>query len=453
MTFDIAIIGGGPGGYTAAEKAAKEGLSVVLFEQDRIGGTCLNRGCIPTKALLHTAEAYAALADAEALGIHVENISVDFAAMHRRKDSVVSALRQGVEKLMKANKVTVVSGTACIQAPSVVSCNGETYEVKDILIATGSKVFYPPIPGIHGPGVYNSDDLLEGEGKALNSLVIIGGGVVGVECACLYRDLGCEVTILEVADHILPPMDREIAQRLTMFLKKQGITVAAKVSVEKIEGEPGAMSVTYRDKKGTSYTVQAEGVLAATGRRANLEGLLSEGLDLQLERGAVVGDYAGCTSIPHIYVIGDAKAGNIQLAHVASAQGENAVAHIVGKPLPLDLSVVPSCVYTNPEIASVGLTEDEAKAAGIKPKCGKILTGANGKCLIEGAESGYVKVVSDSETGRILGAQLVCPRATDMIGELAVAVQKKLTAAELAAVVHAHPTFGEMVYGAVESLR
>ena len=176
MTFDIAIIGGGPGGYTAAEKAAKEGLSVVLFEQDRIGGTCLNRGCIPTKALLHTAEAYAALADAEALGIHVENISVDFAAMHRRKDSVVSALRQGVEKLMKANKVTVVSGTACIQAPSVVSCNGETYEVKDILIATGSKVFYPPIPGIHGPGVYNSDDLLEGEGKALNSLVIIGGG-------------------------------------------------------------------------------------------------------------------------------------------------------------------------------------------------------------------------------------------------------------------------------------
>lgn len=453
MKFDIAIIGGGPGGYTAAEKAAKEGLQVVLFEKEDLGGTCLNRGCMPTKALLHSAEVYASLGHAQTLGIQTQGITYDFAAMHQRKDVVVDTLRQGVEKLMKANKITVVAGQACIEQAGVISCNGETYEVEDIIIASGSKVAYPPIPGIDLPGVWNSRDILEGGGQHFDSLIIIGGGVVGVECATLYRCLGCEVTVLEAADHILPFMDKEIAQRLTMNMKKQGVKVEAKASVQKIEGTPGAMTVTYADKKGAEHTVSAQGVLAAAGRKANLDGLFGPNFSLELERGAIVGDVDGRTSVPHIYVIGDAKAKNIQLAHVASAQGENAVAVITGKQPPLDMSVVPSCVYTDPEIASVGLTEEGAKAAGIPVKTGKYLTGANGKCLIEGTESGYVKLVTDSENGRILGAQLVCPRATDMVGELTVAIQKGLTAAELATVIHPHPTFSEMLFGAAEGLR
>ncbi len=453
MQFDLAIIGGGPGGYTAAEKAARAGLQVVLFEQEDLGGTCLNRGCMPTKALLHSAETFAALGKAEALGIQARDISYDFAAMHRRKDTVVETLRQGVEKLMKANKITVARGQACIQEAGLVTCQGERYEVKDIIIATGSQVSYPPIPGIDLPGVWNSRDILEGGGQDFTSLVIIGGGVVGVECATLYRCLGCQVTVLEAADHILPFMDKEIAQRLTMILKKQGVSVEAKASVQKIQGTPGEMRVTYVDKKGAEHTVTAQGVLAAAGRKANLDGLFGPDFTLELERGAIVGDADGRTSVPHIYVIGDAKARNIQLAHVASAQGENAVAVILGKKPPLDMSVVPSCVYTDPEIASVGLTEEGAKAAGVPVKTGKYLTGANGKCLIEGTESGYVKLVTHRDSGKLLGAQLVCPRATDMVGELALAIQKGLTAEDLAEVIHPHPTFSEMLFGAAEGFR
>ena len=448
MNFDIAIIGGGPGGYNAAEKAAKLGMQVVLFEKEDLGGTCLNRGCMPTKALIHSAEAYESMLHAESLGIKTGEVTYDFAAMHARKAQVVEELRKGVEKLMKAGKIQVVYGQAQIAGPGVVTCGGETYEVKDIIIATGSKVAYPPIPGIREEGVYNSRDILEGEGKMFQSLIIIGGGVVGVECASIYRALGCEVTVLEAADHILPVMDKEIAQRLTMMLKKRGRKVEAKAMVQKIEGTPGNMTVTYLDKKGKETVITAEGVLAAAGRCANVDGLFAEGVEIEMFKNAIVGDEVGRTSIPHVYVIGDAKAKNIQLAHVAEAQGANAVAVIAGKEPPIDMSVVPSCVYTNPEIAAVGMTEDQAKAAGITPKAVKFLTGANGKCLIENTDSGYVKLVTDSADGRILGAQLVCPRATDMIGELALAVQKGITAEGLHAVIHPHPTFTEMISGA-----
>jgi len=300
--------------------------------------------------------------------------------------------------------------------------------------------------------VYNSRDILEGEGKMFQSLIIIGGGVVGVECASIYRALGCEVTILEAADHILPVMDKEIAQRLTMVLKKRGCKVETKAMVQKIEGTPGSMTVTYLDKKGKETVVTAEGVLASAGRGANVDGLFAEGLEIEMFKNAVVGDEMGRTSIPHIYVIGDAKAKNIQLAHVAEAQGTNVVAVIAGKEPPIDMSVVPSCVYTNPEIAAVGMSEDQAKAAGFTPKAVKFLTGANGKCLIENTDSGYVKLVTDAADGRILGAQLVCPRATDMIGELALAVQKGITAEGLHAVIHPHPTFIEMISGAAALL-
>ena len=453
MTYDIAIIGGGPGGYTCAEKAAKAGLKVVLFEKAFLGGTCLNRGCMPTKSLLHSAETYTAIKHAAALGVNAADVSYDFGVMHQRKNEVVEKLRQGVAQLMKAGKIDVIEGEARVEGPGKITCSGETYEAADIVVASGSKVASPPIPGKDLPGVYNSNDLLVGDGVPFDSLIIIGGGVVGTECASIYLALGAEVTILEAADHILPLMDKEIAQRLALILKKQGATVEAKAFVSKIEGVPGNMSVTWTDKKGKEQVSTAQGVLLAAGRIANTDGLFAPGAEPEMEKGAILADDQGRTSIPHLYVIGDAKAHNIQLAHVAEAQGTNAAAVIAGKEPPMDMKVVPNCVYTTPEVASVGLSEEQAKAEGIEVKCGKYLTGANGKCLIENTESGYVKLVANKETGVILGAQLVCPRATDLIGELAVAVQQELTANELASVIHPHPTFIEMILGAAELLR
>ncbi len=452
MSYDIAIIGGGPGGYTAAAKAAEKGFSVLLFEQAELGGTCLNRGCMPTKALLHAAEVYSQARAGALLGVNCENVSYDFAAMHRRKNEVVSTLRRNVEKLMQAKKVAVVCGKAQIIGPNTILCGGEQYSAQNIIIATGSVPACPPIPGAELDGVYTSDDLLEGEGKKLDSLIIIGGGVIGVECASIYLPLGCKVTILEAMGQILPTMDREIAQRLTMLLKKQGAAITTQARVQRIEGEPGAMTVTYLDKKGAEQTASAQGVLMATGRRANTEGLFAQGTQPEMERGAIIADECGRTSLAGVYVIGDAKAKNIQLAHVATAQAANAVAAIAGEKPPVDTRFVPACVYAAPEIASVGMTESEAKAAGIAVRTGKCLTGANGKCLIEGAESGYVKLVAEKESGRLLGAQLVCPRATDLIAELALAVQKGLTAAQLREVIHPHPTFCEMVGEAAEAL-
>lgn len=454
MKYDVAIIGGGPGGYTAAEFAAKQGLSVVLFEGAEVGGTCLNRGCIPTKALIHSAQFYKEMNNCAFLGLEAEKVSYSFEKIHARKTDVVLSLRQGIEKMLKAGKVTVVKAFAKVEEvlgdTVIIEAEEQKYEACDIIVATGSIPSVPPIEGHELQGVYTSDDILENGGVNFNSLVIIGGGVIGCECASIYLDLGCKVTILEAMEHILPPMDREIAQRLSMYLKKQGAVINASAKVTKIEGTPGAMTVTYEDKKGNVCTAQAEGVLVATGRKADISKAFGEKIEIETERGAVVADEAGRTSIEHIYVIGDAKARNIQLAHVAEAQGKNAVAAILKKELPVDMSVVPSCIYTSPEIASVGLCEDEAKAKGIDAKSKKYLTGANGKCLIENAESGYVKVVFESESKKILGAQLVCPRATDMISEFAVAISKRMTTEDIASVIHPHPTFSEMLLGACE---
>lgn len=453
MTYDIAIIGGGPGGYTCADKAAKAGLKTVLFEKAFLGGTCLNRGCMPTKSLLHSAETYTALKHAADLGVNAGDVGYDFGVMHQKKNEVVEKLRQGVAQLMKAGKIDVIEGQARVEGPGKISCNGELYEAADIVVATGSKIASPPIPGKELPGVYSSNDLLIGDGVPFDSLIIIGGGVVGTECASIYLALGAQVTILEAADHILPLMDKEIAQRLALILKKQGGKVEAKAFVSKIEGEPGNMSVTWTDKKGNEQVSTAQGVLLAAGRIANTDDLFAPGAEPELEKGAILADELGRTSVEHLYVIGDAKAHNIQLAHVAEAQGTNMAALLAGKEPPMDMRVVPNCVYTTPEVASVGLSEEQAKAEGIPVKCGKYLTGANGKCLIENTESGYVKLVAHKDTGVILGAQLVCPRATDLIGELAVAVQQALTANELSSVIHPHPTFIEMIHGAADLLR
>lgn len=446
MKYDIAIIGAGPGGYVCADEAARSGKSVILFEERELGGTCLNRGCIPTKALIHSAELFGRARSSEKLGIFAPGIKADPATMHERKKKVVSDLRQGIEKMMKADKVTVVQGHATITGKQQITCSGETYEAEDIVLATGSVPNLVPIPGIDGPGVYTSDDLLEDGAPELASIVIIGGGVIGMEIASIYAILSREVHVLEAAERILPPMDKEISQRVAMLGKKNGMKIETAVNIKNIEGVPGKVTVSYQDKKGNEKKLIAEGVLAATGRRANLEGLFAETCDWKPELGrGVIADEKGATNLEHLWVIGDAKAGNIQLAHVASAQARNVVAAICGDEPAVDLSVVPNCVYVSPEVSSVGLTEAEAKAAGYKVRCGKRPTGANGKSLIDDSPSGYAKIVTDESTGRILGAQLVFPHATDLIAELALAVEMKVTIKQLARVIHPHPTFCEVI--------
>ncbi len=444
MRYDIAIIGAGPGGYTAAAKAGRLGKSVVLFEKSHLGGTCLNRGCIPTKALLHSAELLGEIKDAGKFGIRVSGAVAEQKGMHSRKNEIVASLRDAIGKLMKAAKVEVVAGKAEITAPGVISCNGTEYEAESIIVAAGSQPAMPPIPGSDRDGVYTSNDLLEGEGKEFCSLVIIGGGVIGVECASIYLNLGCKVTIVEMAEHILPPMEKEIAQRLAMKLKKMGAVIEASCRVQSISGEAGNMSVSYLDKKGNEKTACADAVLMAAGRRAALEGLFGEGVAPELNRGALVADADGRTSIDGLYAIGDAVAGNIQLAHVAAAQGENVIDVICGGKGAVDMSVVPSCVYTCPEIASVGLSQEQAKEQGLDVVVKKLPTGSNGKSLIAGGDSGFVKLVAAAD-GTLLGAQLVCDRATDMIGELAVAVRLGLKLEDIADTIHPHPTFVEMI--------
>ncbi len=452
MKYDLAVIGGGPGGYTAADAAAKAGLSVVLFEKDQLGGTCLNRGCIPTKALLHAADTWRALNGAEPLGLRAGGAAFDWAAIQDYKTRTVDTLRQGVRRLMQAGGVTVVQGAAQVAAEGVVLCGGTRYEASDIIAAAGAVPALPPIPGRELPGVYTSDDLLAGGGKALASLVIVGGGVIGVEMAGVYSAFGCQVTILELADRLLPTMDRELGQRLAVALKKQGVAVSTKAAVQQISQTEGGLLVQYADAKGNAARVRAQGVLIAAGRRPAAEGLFAGDYRPELERGGIPADAAGRTGLPHLYVIGDARAGSIQLAHLAEAQGKNAVAAILGRPLPVDTSLVPACVYTTPEIASVGMTEAGAKAAGIPVRCGKALSGANGRCVIAGAGAGFVKLVCRADTGRLLGAQLCWPRATDLIGELALAVQHGLTAADLAGLIHPHPTFAEGIRAAAEQI-
>ena len=444
MKYDVAIIGGGPGGYTAANKAAVAGLKTVLFEKNRLGGTCLNRGCIPMKSLIASAGLYKRIKEAGIYGVHSDSAAFSYEDILKRKNEVTDTLREGIQKSLLRNKVEIVNGEAKLIDEHHISCEGNEYEAEYIILATGSVVAKPLIEGIGS--CISSDEILEGDHPLPESLAIIGGGVIGVEIADALSNLGCKITVIEMFDHLLPNLDKELGQRLAMFFKKKGIDVICSAQVRKIASINGMKEVIYLDKKGEEQCVSAEQVLIATGRKANVS--LLEDAGLEINRG-VVADENGRTNIPNIYVIGDARSGNIQLAHVAEAQGENVVDLLLGKEPSHDLSVIPSGIYTEPEIAAVGMSEQQAKDAGISYATRKYLTGANGKSLIENSESGFVKVIVD-EKETILGGQLVCMHATELIGELAIAVQKKMTLKEFAEVVHPHPTISEMLWDVVK---
>ena len=448
--YQVIVIGAGPGGYVAAIKCARLGLKTAIVESRDVGGTCLNRGCIPTKSLLHSAEVYHAVTHSEALGISTGAVSFDFAKMHEKKAEVVTKLRTGVEGLLAANKIDILRGTGVIQGPGSVLVGENTYLADNIIIATGSIPAKPPIPGLELEGVITSDELLEKTDAFDPSLVIIGGGVIGVEFASVYATLGCSVTVVEAMPRILPTLDADIAQNLNMNLRKKGVKVNAGAMVKQIVKDEDGLTVEF-EAKGKMQSVKAGKVLVAIGRRPNTAGLFGEGFSLEMERGRIVTNDKFETSVPGIYAIGDVCS-KIQLAHVASCQGIAVAEIIAGHAPTIRLDLVPSCIYTSPEIASIGMTEAEAAEKGIAVKTGKFMMHGNGKTIIAGGERGFIKVVCDAQNGKVLGAQLMCERATDMLSEITTAIVGGMTVEQMQNVVRPHPTFNEGVTEAFEDV-
>jgi len=452
--YDLIVIGAGPGGYVAAIKAAKLGKKTALIEKREIGGTCLNRGCIPTKTLMHSTHFLYEAEKMKNAGIAFEGLSIDYEKLMARKDEVVAGLRKGIEGLLKANGVNVYRGTARIIDKTTVKVKGTDDETdlqaENILIATGLVPVKPAIEGADLKNVVTSDELLSGQVKPEKKLLIIGGGVIGVEIATIYSELGCEVEIIELMDRILPGMDKEISQSIALGLKKRNIKIHTGAKVVKIS-ENGSYGLVceYIEKENTK-TTEAQTILMAAGRKPNTEGLF-EVVKPKMDGAYIKVNNNFETSIPGVYAIGDVIRGK-QLAHAASAQAVAAVEIICGYKPSIDLDVIPSCVYTNPEVATVGLDEAEAAALGYNVKIGKYPMLGNGKTLLSMGERGFIKLVCDADSGRILGAQLLCDRATDMVGELALAISKKLTYKDLASLIRPHPTYEEAITEAAEDI-
>nr|WP_288796621.1 dihydrolipoyl dehydrogenase [uncultured Mogibacterium sp.] len=447
--YDLVIIGAGPGGYEAAYEAADFGMKVALVEKDLVGGTCLNRGCVPTKTMMHSSDAYRIATQSANIGVSAESVKADLNRIIDRKCEVSETLRDGIMFLLKKKKVDFVAGTAKVTDGHTVEISGndEVSELTaaNIMIATGSEPATPPIPGADLPGVLDSTGLLELRGEIMKDFVIIGGGVIGIEFATIYSDLGTNVTVVEAMDRLLPNMDKELGRSLKMNFKNRGIDTHTNAMVEKIEERNGRLVCFYKEKDKVQE-VEADHILVCTGRRPVTKGVFSEELEEKLlgARGFLQVDDCYRTEIPSIYGIGDAIGGTM-LAHTATAEGRNAVAIMNGKEPEINMNVVAGCIYTSPEIASVGLTQDEAKEAGIDVITKKFPTSANGKTIIEELDRGFIKLVASKEDHTLLGAQLMCGRATDIIGELAVAIANGLTIEEVANTIHPHPTFVEAV--------
>ena len=453
--YQLIVIGAGPGGYTAALRAAKPGLHTAIVERREVGGTCLNRGCIPTKTLLHASQVYSDAAEGARMGVHAGNISYDMGEIFAYKRSVSDKLRQGIHALLKGAKVDVVEGTAQITAPvevTVTAPDGAAvqYTAERILAATGSVNVRPPIPGLELPGVMTSDELLEGTDKPYESLVIIGGGVIGVEFATFYSNLGCRVTLVEGMANLLPMMDRELGQNLAQILKKKGVEVLTSAMVQSLEPAEGGLCVHLR-QKDKDVAVTGEKVLCAIGRRAYFDGLFAPGMMPSLNGNRLLVDENYQTSIPGVYAIGDASSA-VQLAHVAAAQGTDCVERMCGSKGTTDLRVIPSCIYSAPEIAVVGLTEAEAKEQGIPAVSGKCTLFSNARTIIEDPGRCFMKLVGRTDTREVIGAQLMCQHASDMISQISTAMVNHLTAEQLLSVMRPHPSFEEAMAEAVENL-
>lgn len=440
--FDLIVIGSGPGGAFTAVKAMQMGMkSVAVIEDKEVGGTCTNRGCMPTKTLMHSAHLLHELGRKEKFGLVGEPLQLSWQGLYQRKDEVVAELQKMVANSLKGAGVTFIQGKAQIMAPGRVKVNDELLTCEKILIATGSRPRELPIKGIDLPNVLTSDGILD-HPQEYESMIIIGGGVIGAEFATIFNSFGKKVTIIEGMDRILPTMDKEISQSLQMILKKRGVDIFTAAQVKEIIQEGELLTVLFEGKKGEER-VSAEGVLISIGRQANVEELCAPDVLLEMDSKGIAVNSHFETSIPHIYAIGDVVKGGIQLAHVAAAQGENCLCHMFRKDPVKDLSIIPSCVYTIPEIASVGFSLEEARKAGFDAESAKFPMTGNGKNVIELGERGFIKIIYCQKSEQIVGAQMMCPRATDMISEFGLGIISRKTLDDFTHLIYPHPTFSE----------
>jgi dihydrolipoamide dehydrogenase len=452
MEKDIIVLGGGPGGYVAAIRAAQLGANVCLVEKDRVGGTCLNRGCIPTKALWRNAEILNTLKHIKEFGIEVEGYSINVEEVQSRKQKIVDQLVGGIEQLLKANKVEVLDGTASLKDKNTVTvalADGSTREItaKNIIIATGSKTALPPIEGADLEGVLTSDDLLNFR-EIPKRLAIIGGGVIATEFAGIFAAMGSAVTLVN-RSQILKRVDSDIVKRFSASVKKKGIEIISECSSMKIEKRDNLFYIVYENKKGKAE-VEADALLVATGRDPVVEGLNLEALGIEFSKKGIKVDSHYQTNIEGIYAIGDVN-GKIMLAHAASHQGIYVAERIMGIE-GSNHGPVPDCIFVFPEIASVGLTEDEAKEKGLNYTVSKFMFGANGKALSLGEGEGFVKVIANGQE-EIIGVHIMGPHASDLIHEGTLAISAKLKIDDIKNTIHAHPTLAEAFHEAVCGLK
>lgn len=447
--YDIIIIGGGPGGYVAAIKAGQSGLKVALIEKDNVGGVCLNWGCIPTKAMLKTAKVYKQFMNAEKYGLDIPNkdIKIDLSKIKKRKDKIVLRLTTGVRGLLKKAGVTVFDAFGTVIDKNTVEVNNVQMYTKNLILATGAHPFLPPIEGLEAAIKQNkaltSKELLDLD-VLPSSLVIIGGGVIGVEFATLYSNLGSKVTIIEQAPMLLTPIDDDVRKAYIKLLKNKNLTVITSGLVTKINDT----TITYK-KEGTIYEVSYDKVLVSVGTRPNLKGL--EKLNIETDKTGVVTNNKLETNIPGVYAIGDIN-GKMMLAHVASAEGLVAVENILGKNSELNYNRVPYGIYGFPEIAYVGLTEQEAKRQKLNYKVSVFPLAANGKALAEGESDGFIKVIADTQFGELIGVHILAVHATDMISEAVTTMELEGTVFEIAKAIHPHPTLSEIVMEAAHGI-
>lgn len=457
--MNLLIIGGGPGGYETAIRAAQMGCEVTLVEKESLGGTCLNVGCIPTKALIHSADFYnEVLKEGAKNGVICENVSLDFQAVQARKQKVVSQLVNGVGSLMKAYGITVKRGTAVFTAKDTVEVRSEegteALSFDKCIIASGSVPSVVPIPGYDLEGVVDSTGALAFE-EVPASLAIIGGGVIGIEIGHAYARFGTKVTIIEMLPEILMNLDKDLVAVQRRNMRRAKIDVKTSSAVQSIEKVDEGLKVNVKDANDKEFSVVAEKVLMCVGRRPATDDMGLDEIGVERDRRRIVVDENFKTSVDNIYAIGDCI-GGIMLAHVASAEGGACLEGIMGKERTINLSVVPACVYTQPELAGVGLTEQEceklAEEQGLQYEVGKFPLMGNGKSLVIGEQSGLVKIIADKETGKVLGIHMAGPNATEIIMEGALALNMGATFQDILDTVHAHPTVSESMKEAAHAV-
>jgi len=449
--YDVCFVGSGPGGYVGALRAAQLGAKVVVIEKGPVGGVCLNRGCIPTKTLLASAKVLGEINDAGSFGVKVGSVEVDFNAVSQRKEKVVSTLRKGVEGLFKSRGVTLVRGEGRLAGPNEVAvkaAEGENVLVHatNVVLATGSEPLRVSFFPIDGKRVITSDEALELK-EVPGSMLIIGGGAIGCEFATIFQRFGSKVTIVELLDRLLPGVDGDLSEQLFRSFKRRRVAVHTSTKVESLE--PGKTGVKAKLSSGKELDVDI--VLVAVGRKLNTDDIGLDTVGIETEKGVVAIDENCRTRVKSVYAIGDIT-GKWLLAHYASRQGIAVAHHLTGGEARVNDDVVPNCIFTEPEVASVGLTEVQAKERGMKPKVAKFPFRALGRAHAGGEVEGFVKMVSDEDTEQVLGVHIAGPAATDLIGEAALAIQMEATAEEVADTIHAHPTHAESIMEAAEML-